>query len=91
MHQWTIFFGTKAQTTNWPSTNDLHSWWKRKIANPISKIDDFVKHVFQEHNQEADLWATIGAEGQRKNSDRCNSSENVEGGERLVGWQLQRQ
>ena len=30
----------------------LHPWWKEKIANPISKIDDFVKHVFREHTQE---------------------------------------
>ena len=29
----------------------LHSWWKRKIANPISKIDDSVKRVHVEHNQ----------------------------------------
>ena len=43
-----------------------HSWWKEKIANPNSKIDDFVKHVFREHNQEADAWANIGAKGQRK-------------------------
>ena len=40
--------------------------WKRKIANPISKTDDFVKHVFREHNQEAGHWADVGSEGQRK-------------------------
>ena len=22
----------------------LHSWWKRKTAHPVSKIDDYVKH-----------------------------------------------
>ena len=36
------------------------------MANPISKIDDYVKHIFWEHNQEADHWAKVGAEGQRK-------------------------
>ena len=40
--------------------------WKRKIKIPISKIDDHVKHILREHNQEADHWANLGAEGQRK-------------------------
>ena len=44
----------------------LNSWWKRKVAKPISNIDSFVKHVNREHNQEADHWANIGAQGQRK-------------------------
>ena len=42
----------------------LYSRWRRKIANPISKIDDFVKHVLGKHNREADLLANMGAEGQ---------------------------
>ena len=45
----------------------LLQWWKKKIVNPISKIDDFyVKHKFREHNKEADHWANVGVEGQRK-------------------------
>ena len=36
------------------------------MASPISKIDDCVKHIFREHNQEADHWANAGAKGQRK-------------------------
>ena len=36
----------------------LHSWWKRKIALFISKIDDYVKHIFREDNQEADTRRT---------------------------------
>ena len=44
----------------------LHRWWKKKIANPIFKIDDFVKYIFEEHNSEADHWAFVGAEGHRK-------------------------
>ena len=54
----------------------LHSWWGKKFANPISKVDEFVKHVFREHNREADHWASVGAERQRKIViDRCNNSE----------------
>ena len=44
----------------------LHQWWKKKTANHISKIDDDVKHIFREHNQEADHWAIVGTEGQRQ-------------------------
>ena len=48
----------------------LHSWWKEKTAKPISKIDH------REHNQEADHWANIGAQRQRKIVlDRCDNSE----------------
>ena len=36
------------------------------MTNPVSLIDDFVKHTFREHNKEADHWANVGAEGQRK-------------------------
>ena len=43
----------------------LRSRWKRKIAGPISKINNFVKHVYREHNQE-DHWANSGGQGQRK-------------------------
>ena len=35
----------------------VHSWWKRRVAAPNSDIDYFVKHVYREHNQEADHWA----------------------------------
>ena len=35
------------------------------MANLLQKIDDYVKHIFREHN-EADHWANVGAEGQRK-------------------------
>ena len=55
---------------------DLYSWWRRKIAYSISKIDDFVKHVFREHNREADFLANMGAKGQRKNViDICRNPE----------------
>ena len=32
-----------------------------------TNIDIFVKHIHREHNQEADHWADIGAQGRRKN------------------------
>ena len=44
----------------------FYSWWRRKIALPISKVDDYVMHIFREYIKEADHWANLGAEGQRK-------------------------
>ena len=44
----------------------LHSWWKRGAATPISNIDNFAKHTYREHSQEADHGANIGAQGRRK-------------------------
>ena len=49
---------------------------KKTFANPISKMNDFVKHVFREHNQEADRWANLWIEGQRQVVvDRCSNAE----------------
>ena len=58
--------GTKYKQTIWKFQRILHSWWKRRVATPISNIDNFVKHVYREQNQEADHWADIGAQGRRK-------------------------
>ena len=44
----------------------LYSWRRRKIANSISKTDDYLTHIFRAHNQDADHWANLGTEGQRK-------------------------
>ena len=44
----------------------LHPWWTRRVAYLVRRIDDYVKHIFQEHSQEADHLANIGTEGQRK-------------------------
>ena len=41
----------------------LHSWWRRKIACPVGKIEDYVKLLFREHNPEADQMANLGTEG----------------------------
>ena len=51
--------GTKYKDTIGKIQRILHSWWKRGAATPISNIDNFVKHVYREHNQEADHWADI--------------------------------
>ena len=42
----------------------LHFWWKKKIAYTEAQMGDFVKHIFREHNQEADHLANLGADGQ---------------------------
>ena len=45
------------------------SHWKREVANPISKFDDFVTHVFREHNQEAGHWADVVG---RRTEKKCH-------------------
>ena len=53
----------------------LHSWWRRKVAKPISNVDSFVKHVYRAHSQETDHWANIGVQERRKIIiDRRNDS-----------------
>ena len=41
----------------------LHLWLRRNVAYPVDKVDDYVKHVFREHNQETDDLANQGTEG----------------------------
>ena len=36
-----------------------------KLLIWVGVVDDYVKHVLREHNQEADHRANLGAEGQR--------------------------
>ena len=59
-------FGRKFQTKIDRILKTLHSWWKKKTAYPVAQIDDFVKHIFLEHNQEADHLAHPGTFGRRK-------------------------
>ena len=69
----------------------LHQWWK-KIANPVSSIDDYVKHIFREHNLEADHWANVGAEGQKKVViDKKSNADTRKAVKGFLGWQLQEQ
>ena len=66
------------------SQKTLNSWWKGKIAHLISRIDDYVKHNFREHNQEADHLANLGAEGQRHID--IEKMENNVNGKRYVAF-----
>ena len=45
--------------------NTFHSWWKKHVACPVTKIDDYVQRIFREHNQEVDRLANLFAEGER--------------------------
>ena len=55
----------------------LHSLWRRNVAYPVRQVDDYVRHVLREHNQEADHLANQGAEGQRQITvEKGNSTEN---------------
>ena len=58
--------GTKCKEIIGKIQRMSHSWWKRRAVTPISNIDNFVKHIYRKHNQEADRWAGIGAQGRRK-------------------------
>ena len=58
--------GTKYKETIGKIQRILHSWWKRRVAAPNSDFDSFVEHAYREHDQEADHWANIGAQGRRK-------------------------
>ena len=50
---------------------------RKKVAFHITQIDDYVKHIFRERNQEADHQANLGAEGQRKITvDKGNITQN---------------
>ena len=48
--QWRVSSGNEVQGKIGQFQKTLHSWWKRKVAKPISNIDSFVKHVYREHN-----------------------------------------
>ena len=39
----------------------LRTWWKTRVACPIQKINDYVKHMRTEHNQETDHMANFRA------------------------------
>ena len=63
--------GEFAQGTTYKETigkiqRTLHSWWKRRVAAPNPDIDNFVKHVNREHNQEADHPTNISSTKKEK-------------------------
>ena len=64
----------------------FYSWWERKVAFPITQIDDKVKHIFRERSQEADHEANLGADGQRKITvDKGNNTQKLDGSKRTDG------
>ena len=74
MNQWSMGQKYRGRVSQVQKT--LYAWWKMKIASPISRIDDLVKHVHRARNEEAAHWANIGAQGQRKIViDRCTNAE----------------
>ena len=47
------------------------------MAIPVTQIDDYVNHIFREHNQEADYLANLRAEERRKITvEKGNKTEN---------------
>ena len=40
------------------------SWWKRTVSSTVVEMDDFVKHIFGDHNQEADHLLNLGADAE---------------------------
>ena len=44
----------------------LHSWWKMEVAYPLVKLDNYLRHIVREHNQEAHHVANLGTEGKAK-------------------------
>ena len=77
MNQRPVCSGSKIQRRNWSHSKKHYTHGGKERSHfLISKIDDYVKHIFREHNQEADHWANLGAEGQRTIiSDKGNSTE----------------
>ena len=81
---------TEIQMEISPNPKTTYSRWARAIAHPISKLDDFRKHIFREHYQEADHWANRCAERRRIIIvDKGNNTERWT--ERLRRWKLQDQ
>ena len=58
------------------SPTQLHSWWKKSIANPAGMIFDYVEHIVREHSQDADRMA--------------NGRKNEDPGARSLGWKHKR-
>ena len=47
---WRIVPGAKYKEEIGQVHKTLHSWWKEKVAKPISKIDGLVKRVYREQS-----------------------------------------
>ena len=64
MDQWPVFYVTDVHKEKIGQIQNIVLMVEKEDC--VSKIDVYVKHIFREHNQEADYWANLGAEGQRK-------------------------
>ena len=53
-----MFSGAFVLRKNVSNSENAELMVEKEVAHPISKIDDCVKHIFREHNQEADQWPT---------------------------------
>ena len=62
---------------------------RKGAATPLSNIDNFVKHIHREPNQEAEHWSGIGAQGRRKIDIYGKDVPNhMESDTWLLGWKL---
>ena len=66
MDQWPVCSGAQIRKKNRSNSTDMTLLVKRTLHRLSQRFDDCVKHIFREHNQEADYWANLGAEGRRK-------------------------
>ena len=58
------------------------------LCLPRGKVDDYVKHIVTEHNQEVDHLAKLGTEEQRKVTiENGRQFRKVESSSRVLGWQ----
>ena len=55
----------------------LH-YWKKSVAYPVGKIEDFVKHVFREHTQEGDHLANVVEVRRREGGVTIDGVKNTE-------------
>ena len=71
-------FGTmrwdKGKRITWQNHKTLHSWWNRNKACPRGLIDDSVKHIFREHNREADILTNLETEGRERSQVKENKT-----------------
>ena len=86
MDQLPVCLGQKHRGEVGHIQNTLHSWWQRKIALLISKIDGYVKHIFREHIQEDDHWVNLCA----KKTKHAKLFKKMEGSAWFLGIKINR-
>ena len=83
MDQSSLFSGTEVPRNNRRDSKTLHPWCKKKIANDIKNIGDYVEHTFGKHNLEADHMANVGAQEQE---NCCRQGTNTERWKAVKGF-----